>query len=670
MDTPQAKKEIERLSQEIEKHNYQYYVLDHPVIADREYDDLMKRLIHLEDQFPESRLSSSPTQRVGVKMDAAPHTIRHQAKLYSLDNTYSINELKDWQARVFKGLSGQNPEYVVELKMDGVSVALTYEDGELLIGATRGDGITGEDITHNVKTIRSIPLKLKGPKKDIPKILDVRAEIYMDDKEFEALNKEQKKKGEPLFANPRNAASGSAKLLDSRITARRKLKCFVHSFGALEGGKEFKTQWEFLQKLKTYGFCVNPYNRFCKTFEDVIDYCREYQEKRNKLSYEVDGVVIKVNSIDQQRQLGATLKSPRWAVAYKFPAHQATTTIESIDIQVGRTGVLTPVANLAPVPCGGVTIARATLHNFDEIKRLNVHAGDRVLIERAGDVIPKIIKVVESKKTTIKPFVIPEKCPECGGKITKQKCEDVAYRCINPSCPKQLERSLIHFASRPAMDIEGLGESVVLQLLEKKCVNNLADIYFLNKKDLLSLDLFAEKKADNLLLAIERSKKQPLSRLLYGLGILNIGERAASIIAQKYKTIDALMKTKTSEFQDIHEIGPVMADSLYKFLDQASTKILIDKLKKTNVNMTEPENVLSSDRLAGQSFVFTGELQKYTRSQAGALVKKLGADVVSSVSRKTHFVVYGKHPGSKYTKAKKLGVPCLNEKEFEEMIHD
>ncbi len=669
MDKIQAQKEIQKLSENIENHNYRYYVLSQPTISDKEYDDLLKRLIQLEKQFPQWQLSDSPTQRVGVKMQEAAKPVAHKVKMYSLDNAYSLEELKEWQGRVIKGLAGEKADYVAELKIDGVSAALTYENGQFVLGATRGDGFTGEDVTHNLKTVRSIPLKLLGD--SAPKTLDVRAEIFMEIKDFELLNKNKKKNDEILFANPRNATSGSVKLLDSTLTAQRKLNCFIHSYGVLEGGKAFATHWDFLQGAKQLGLRINPHSRLCKTFDDVMAYCLEYQKKRDSIPYEVDGVVIKVNSLTQQRTLGATLKSPRWAIAYKFPAHQATTVIKEIVIQVGRTGVLTPVAELEPVECGGVTISRATLHNFDEIKRLKVQAGDRVLLERAGDVIPKIIKVVEPSKKRGRAFKAPQRCPECDGKIAKEKSDDVAYRCINPSCPKQLERGLVHFASRGAMDIEGLGEAVVIQLLQKKLVKNFADIYFLNKNDLLQLELFADKKAENLLYSIEKSKKRPLSRLLFALGISNIGEKAAYTLAQKFQTLDKIMTAQAKDFQEIHEIGEVMAESVEFYFKQADAKKLAEKFKKAGVNTLEPKSApASSMTLSGKKFVFTGELSGLSRDEAGALVKKLGADVISSVSKKTDFVVAGENPGSKHSKALELGVKILNEKEFKEMIHE
>ncbi len=670
MEKSKAKKEIERLSRDIEEHNDKYYVLSQPVISDKEYDDLLKRLQKLEEEFPEFRSPHSPTQRVGVVISESPHAVAHRVKMYSLDNAYFLEELREWEGRVKKGLPNEAIEYVAELKIDGVSAALTYEKGIFTLGATRGDGTTGEDVTHNLKTIRSVPLKLKENKDiKVPELLDVRAEIYMEHKDFEKLNNERKKRGEELFANPRNATSGSVKLLDSTLTAERRLQCFIHSFGVLEGGEDFKTHWEFLQGAKTLGFRVNPSSRLCKSFEDVVKFYDEYQKKREQISFDVDGVVVKVNSFAQERRLGYTSKSPRWAVAYKFPAQQATTTIREITVQVGRTGVLTPVAELEPVECAGVMISRATLHNFDEIERLGVAVGDRVLLERAGDVIPKIIKVVSSKKNSkAKHFRVPEKCPECGADIAKEKTEDVAYRCINPLCPKQLERGLIHFSSRGAMDIEGLGEVVVRQLLEKKLVKDFADIYYLQKKDLLTLELFKDKKADNLLVAITQSKKQPLSKLLFALGIANVGEKAAYLLAKEFQSMDTIMELKAEDFKKIYEIGDVMAGSVEKYFQQPQIRRLVERLKKAGLAMAQPKEEKKGSKFSDQKFIFTGELENFTRGQAEDIVRKLGGEITASVSKNTNFVVTGANPGSKYSKAQKLGVKILNEKEFKEMI--
>ncbi len=665
----QALQEIAKLSKEIEEHNYRYYVLDNPTISDKEYDALMKRLIGLEEKFPELRDINSPSQRVGTAVPATTKTVTHRAKMYSLDNTYSTHELEEWRDRVYKGLGHQKVEFVCELKIDGVSAALTYEKGVFALGATRGDGVTGEDVTQNLRTVRSVPLKLRPVKGKVPQLLEVRGEVYMRLESFEALNEEREKNGEEVFVNARNATSGSLKLLDSRLAAQRNMNCFIHSFGIIQGAEEMETHWEFLQAMKEMGLPVNANSRLCKTFQDVLDYCHEFQQRRAKIPYEIDGVVIKVNSLAQHKQLGYTLKSPRWAAAYKFPAQQATTRVKEIRIQVGRTGILTPVAELEPVECGGVTIARSTLHNFDEIKRLRVKKGDRVLIERAGDVIPKIIKVVESSQKSFR-VSIPEKCPVCAGAVAKASTEDVAYRCINPSCPKQLERGLTHFASRGAMDIEGLGEVVVFQLLQKGFIKDFADIYFLKKEHFLQLELFKDKRAQNLIDAIDNSKKQPLSRFLFALGIPNIGQKGAFLVAQKFLSIDNVVKATKEDLRTIREVGDVMAESVVKFFTQAATKQLLAKFKKAGLALREPKVEVARTALSGKKFVFTGELARLSREEAGALVKQHGGEVIGSVSKSTDFVVAGENPGSKFTKAQELGIKIINEKQFEEMIHE
>lgn len=664
MKEAQAKKEIQELSAQIEAHNYRYYVQSQPSISDEEYDRLLKRLMALEEEFPQFKKTSSPSQRVGAKVEGNLPTVRHRLKMLSLDNTYSIDEVKQWYERVIKGLEGKKPALTAEPKIDGVSCALTYKNGELVLGATRGDGSVGEDVTHNVRTIRSIPLQLKGNVH--PQWLEVRGEVYMDKQDFGRLNQERKDEGEELFVNPRNAASGSLKLLDSRLTVTRHLRFFVHSFGILEGKNHPVSQWEFLQQCKSYGFAVNEHSRLCKNLDEVIRFCQQMQDKRQSLSYDVDGIVIKVNDLKEQEDLGTTLKSPRWAVAFKFPAYQASTKIREIVIQVGRTGVITPVAELEPVFCGGVTISRATLHNFDEIKRLGVNNGDKVLIERAGDVIPKIVKVTE--KVSKGSFPIPKHCPSCQADIVKEDIGQVAYRCMNPSCPKQLERGLLHFASRGAMDIEGLGEVVVIQLLNKGLVRKFSDVYLLKKEDLLTLELFADKKAEKLLKAIEESKKQSLSRLIYGLGIANIGEKAASVLAEHFGSLDALMKANEQELTAIHEVGPVTALSIVEFFAQPQAKALMEDLKRLGINMMEAKKSPQSDKLAGKKFVFTGELESMSRDEAGEMVKDQGGQVVSSVSSATDYVVVGDNPGSKYNKAIQLNVTILNEGEFKKLI--
>lgn len=664
MQAEKIKKEIEKLRGQIRRHDYVYYVLAQPEISDKEYDDLMRRLKDLEDKYPQFKTADSPTVRVSGAVLEGFKTVKHKQKMLSLDNTYSFEELKDWEERVRKGLGiNAKVEYIVELKIDGVSANIAYKEGKLSIGATRGDGETGEDVTENIKTIRSIPLVFLG--KDIPDFIEIRGEVYMEKKDFAILNKEREVTGEALFANPRNAAAGSLKVLDTAIVASRRLNFFAHSLGEYEG-TALLTHWEFLERLKQWGVRTNPHSRLCKNFTEVVDYCNAWQAKRDKLTYEIDGMVIKVNDLEQHKRLRATLKSPRWAVAYKFPARQATTELLRINLQVGRTGVITPVAELKPVECSGVIIKHATLHNFDELKRLNIKEGDRILIERAGDVIPKVVKVVASKGN--KPFSLPKACPACAGKVVKEKEEEVAYRCINPSCPAQLERGLLHFSSRSAMDIEGLGEAVVSQLVQFKLVRNFAQIYELRYEDLLKLELFKDKKAKNLLSAIERSKNQSLTRLIYALGIRHAGEKCAYVLAKQFKTLDNLIAAKKEDLDKIYEIGPVLSESIIAYFSQAQTKKLIEELRKAGLNFKEEAAETRTTFLSGKSVVFTGELKGYNRLQAEELARNCGAVTSSSVSKNTDFVVAGENPGSKYDQAKKLGVKIISEEEFKGML--
>jgi DNA ligase (NAD+) len=662
----QIKQKIGKLRQKIRHHEYRYYILNQPEISDKEYDLLMAELESLEEQNPQYKSNSSPTARVGGGILEGFKTVKHRQKMLSLDNTYSLEEIKSWDERVRKGLGSQAIEYVLELKIDGLSANLTYEKGTLILSATRGDGESGEDVTQNIKTIRAIPLVFSG--KGFPVFIEIRGEVYLERKDLDILNKEREQEGEMLFANPRNAAAGSLKLLDTAIVAKRRLNFFAHSLGESRG-TGILTHWDFLGRLKEWGVCVNPHSKLCKSLKEVVAYCKNWQEKREDLSYDIDGVVIKVNSIAQQVRLGYTLKSPRWAVAYKFPAQQVTTSVENIILQVGRTGVITPVAELKPVQCAGVVIRRSTLHNFDEIKRLGVKIGDRVILERAGEVIPKIIKVVESVRTgREKEFKIPDVCPVCGSKISKEKEEEVAYRCINPSCSAQIERGLAHFACRSAMDIEGMGEAAIEQLVAKGLIKDFADIYTLKKQDLLSLELFKDKKADNLLKAIEKSKQQPLSRLLYGLGIRHVGEKAAYLLAQKFRSIDALIQAKHQDLDAIYELGSVMSGSIVDFLKQEGTKALIKKMKAAGLNLKEKAASFKKSALSGKTVVFTGEFKGFTRTQAESIIREHGGNPVSVVSKNTDFLVMGDNPGSKYGKAKELGLKIINEQQFKEMI--
>ncbi len=671
MNKAEAKKKIEELSQALEQYNYAYYVAHQPVITDKEYDDLMRALVDLETKFPEFRSSNSPSQRIGSDIPATAQTVRHSSKMYSLDNTYDVSELREWHQRIQKGLAGEAVTFVVELKIDGVSASLRYEDGDFVLGATRGDGVRGEIITHNIRTIRSVPLRLHTRKRaDFPSMIDVRAEIYMNSKDFQELNRIRKEKGENLFANPRNATSGTVKLLDSRVAANRRLNCFVYALGVYEGPMEFTTQWQFLQAAQEWGFPVNAHNRLCSSFDEVIRYCHQFQQERKQIPYDIDGVVIKVNSFAQQRALGETRKSPRWAVAYKFPAHQVATTVRKISVQVGRTGVLTPIAELQPVECAGVVIKRATLHNFDEVARLGIKEGDRVLLERAGDVIPKIIKVLESPpQAKGSEFKVPKICPECHGPVVRENQGQVAYRCVNKQCPKTLRQGLIHFASRPAMDIQGLGQSVVDQLFNTGLIKNISDIYRLREDDLLTLDLFKEKKARNLIEAIGQSKTQPLSRFLYGLGIPNIGEKAAHILAKHFRSMDRLLAATEEELTAIHEIGTIMAQSVVTTLQSQGTRRLIQRCQQYGVNLTEPAETDAGKELFGKKFLFTGKLEHITRQEAADRVRQSGGEVASGISKNLDYVVVGESPGSKYQKARDWKLTMITEREFLDLVN-
>jgi len=663
MTTDKIKKQIEKLREEIRHADYRYYTLSEPEISDKEYDNLLKDLKNLEEKHPELITPDSPTQRVSGSVLEGFSTVEHKKRMLSLNNTYSIEEVRGWEKKIRRALKrAVEFNYVVELKMDGVSASLTYEKGVFSIGATRGDGERGEDVTANLKTIRSIPLKLIG--KDNLASIEIRGEVYIGKKDFEKLNKERLSSGVDPFANPRNAASGSLKLLNPSLVAKRNLKCFIHSFGAAKD-YNFSSQKEFLEKAREWGLRSNPHNKYCKNLKEVIDYCLYWEKEREVLDYEVDGVVVKVNSFNLQKELGATRKSPRWAVAYKFPAQQATTRIEKIEFGVGRTGIITPVAILEPVECGGVTISRATLHNFDQLRRLDVREADTVLIERAGEVIPKVIKVITSRRSGREKRVkIPNRCPACDGNVAKEKEGEVYWYCLNPNCPAQLKRSLIHFASRLAVDIEGLGESLAEELIERELVYSLAMIYDLKKDDLLKLPFFKEKKADNLIAAIEKSKQRPFSNFLFGLGIRHVGEKAAIVLADNFKNLKQLLQAKKSELEKIPEIGPVVADSIVKFFAAGKIKQMISKFEAAGVNLKQNIIKVKKSKITGKTFVFSGGLNSLSRSQARGLIEKSGAQWTSTVSKNTDFLVAGVNPGSKYTKAKQLGVAIIQEKEF------
>jgi len=662
MERSEAKKAIQELREKILQHDYLYYVLAQPEISDQDYDKLYRQLVDLEKQFPDLATSESPTQRVGSELVGGFPTVKHRVPMLSLDNAFNENEVLEWDDRLQKLIGVIEHNFVVEPKIDGVSLSLIYENGKLTHGVTRGDGESGEDVTANVRTIRAIPLKLRSP---YPKFFDVRGEVYMNKKDFAKHNAEMEKHGLETFANTRNAAAGSLRQKDPSVTASRPLRFLTHSFGVAEG-LTWTTHYDFLKACSAMGLPAPQLAQRCDNIMDCMRHCRMLERERDSLLFDIDGAVIKVNLFALREMAGFTHKSPRWALAYKFAAQQSETEVLNIVASVGRLGTITPVAKLKPVSVGGVTISNASLHNFDEIKRLDVKIGDRVIVQRAGDVIPKVLKVViEKRPKNTKVFHVPTECPACGGPIIREKEIDVAYRCTNSGCPAQLARGLVHFASRDAMDIEGLGEVAVEQLVERRLVNDIADIYALERKDLLKLDLFAEKKADNLLNGIEKSKTRPLSRVLYGLGIRHVGEKAALVLAEKFKTMEALSRAGEEELQAIHEVGPVLAQSIVAYFKFETTPAILRKLKRAGLTMKEDAAKAKGPQLlAGKTVVFTGELMQFSRSEAERRVRELGGNATGSVSAKTDFVVIGKAPGSKFTKAQKLGVKVLTEKEF------
>ncbi|MCA6071392.1 MAG: NAD-dependent DNA ligase LigA [Endomicrobium sp.] len=655
---------INCLRKELARHNNLYYDKNSPEISDSEYDSLVKELERLELENPLFASLNSPTQKVSGVASLSFERVKHSLPMLSLDNTYSQEETAKWYERVEKRLKNENIEFTIEPKIDGVSASLTYLNGALIIGATRGDGEIGEDITENIKAIQSIPHKLKI--NNPPAFFELRGEVYMNKTDFEKLNEDIIKADGQKFANPRNAASGSLRQKDAHITAERKLSFFAHSFGKIEG-KQFQKQSEFLQFCKECGFVLQNDFKICYSLKEISDFMHVMSSRRDLLQYEIDGLVIKVNNLPFHNELGYTNKSPRWAIAFKFPAKQATTQLNKIRAQVGRTGIVTPSAILEPVALAGVTISHATLHNFEEIERLNVNEGDIVLIERAGDVIPKIVKVVKKEREGF--FKPPHNCQSCGSEIVKESEGEVAYRCINPECPAQFRRHLIHFASRSAMDIDGFGSAVIDQLLERNKIKTLADIYNLTYNDFINLELFKEKKANNLVEAVVKSKRRPLSRLLFALGIRHIGEKSSEIIAKRFRNIEVLFNANVEEFTRIPEIGEVLALSLKKFFDNKTARRVVDALIAAGVSTTEPEAEQQHGTLfEGQLFVLTGELEHYTREQAGEIIKSFGGRVVSSVSKKTDYALAGADTGLKLEKAKKLNIKIINEQEFEELV--
>ena len=668
----QAQQRIEELRKQILEHDYKYYVLAEPVISDEEYDSLIKELEKLESEYPNLITPDSPTQRVGKDLNKYFKPVQHKIPMLSLANTYSEEDLLDFDRRVREGLpDSEKIEYMVELKIDGASVSIRYVNGYLKTAATRGDGVIGEDITSNVKTIKSVPLKLKKLLSDSSSLRDieVRGEIYMKLDDFLKMNKERETAGEKLFANPRNSAAGTLKLQDPRIVAKRKLSMF--SYSIISDEDDLGTQAENLIILKDLGFIVNSESKLCFNINEALEICHVLESKRESLLYEIDGAVIKVNSLRQQKILGNIAKSPRWAVAYKFKARQAYSILKDITWQVGRIGTVTPVAELEPVFLSGSTISRATLHNFDEIKRKDIRIGDKVIVEKGGDVIPKIIGVVLNERNKkSKPVNPPSKCPVCNSNLFKPE-EEVAWYCENSECLAQIRGRLEHFAARGAMDIEGLGEALINLFVEKRFLNTYDEIYNLknHRDELINIERLGEKSIDNLLNAIEKSKKQPFAKILFALGIRYVGAGAAKKLASFFNSIDDLIAASEEEILGIHEIGKSISDSIKTFFSNTKNLEIIERLKSAGLNFYTEKKTIKNGALFDKTFVLTGTLSGFSREDAGDKIISMGGKVTSSISNKTDYVVAGDKPGSKLDKAKALGIKVINEKEFIEMLN-
>ena len=663
-------KKIETLREKIRHHEYRYYVLDDPEITDAEFDKLMNELKKLEAEHPELITPDSPTQRVGGKPREGFVKAKHSSPMLSLDNAYSEEELRDWERRVHE-LSGRNDvEYMCELKLDGMSLALHYSGGQLVRGITRGDGSVGEDVTSNVRTVRSIPLSIakeKLKKAVIPAEFEVRGEMLMPIGAFRRMNEEREKQGLSQFANPRNATAGTVRQLEPSITAQRRMDFFAYLL-LKDGRTYFDRQSKAMDAMEAAGFKVNQNRRLAKNLEEVWTFIQSWEGKRDSLPYEIDGIVVKVDRTALQQELGFTGKAPRWAIAYKYAARGAVTQIENIVPQVGRTGKLTPVAWLKPVPIGGTTVSRATLHNMDEIERLGVKIGDWVEVERGGDVIPKVVKVVEDKghPRGHKNFHMPEHCPVCGGNVVRTEGE-VDHRCVNANCPAKLQGTILHFASRHVMDIDGLGEALVNQLTERGMVKNVADLYRLTKDNLLQLERMGDKSAENVLGEIEESKKLPLERVIYGLGIRFVGERTAQFLAEHFGSLDAVMKASAEELEEVNEVGPRIAESIVEFFADEHNRQLVSDLRKAGLTFTGKKKEKGT-KLAGKTFVLTGTLARHTRDEAKKMIEDAGGRVSGSVSKKTDYVVAGSDAGSKLDKARELGVSVLGEEEMERIV--
>ena len=663
-----ARRRAALIRKEIERHRRLYYVGNAPEITDADYDALERELRRLEDRYPALAAPDSPTATVGGEPAAGLTAVRHRVPMLSLENAYSEDETREWQARLYRALefSGEEPlAYATELKIDGLSISLIYQKGELRQGLTRGDGRTGEDVTSNIRTVRSIPQRIEGA----PERLEVRGEVFFPLSEFRRLNEQRQEAGLPPFANPRNAAAGSIRLIDPRQTADRRLDGFIYQVVEARG-TGFERHSRILERLRNWGFPVNPHGGRCASLEEALEFCREWQRRRNELNYQIDGVVLKLDDLELQEKAGATAKSPRWATAYKFPSEQVETRVRDIRVQVGRTGALTPVAELEPVELGGTTISRATLHNEEEVRRKDVRAGDAVIIEKGGEVIPKVVRVLEKERPRgTAPFRMPEQCPVCGSDIFRAQDEAVS-RCTGASCPAKLRESVLHFASRRALDIEGLGEALVDQLMQKRLVRDFADLYGLDRDGLASLDRMGPKSADNLLRQIDKSRRLPLHRLLFGLGIRFVGERTAQQIGRRFRRLDRLQEATQQDLEGVEDVGPRVAASVRAFFAQSSNLKLVERLRSAGLNFAEPQigTPSASGPFAGKTFVLTGTLDGFTRDEAAELIRARGGRLSGSVSRKTDYVLAGSAPGSKVKKARSIGVALLSEREFRKML--
>jgi DNA ligase (NAD+) len=663
-----AAKEIERLREEIRHHEYLYYVVDDPEISDAGFDRLMVKLRELEDQYPDLLTPDSPTQRVGGAPREGFTSVRHKTPMVSLDNAFSFETLGEFDRRVQELTGRKKVDYLVEHKFDGLSLSLLYEKGKLLRGVTRGDGTTGEDVTPNVKTIRSIPLTILPAQLKTAGLggdFEVRGEVIMTRQAFKELNEQQEGQGGKIFANPRNAAAGAVRMLDPKITASRKLDFFAYYILA-DGRAAKKRLSEVLKTLGELHFKASDDWKLCRSLKEVEGYIENWDTRREKLPYEIDGIVVKVDEISLQNELGFTSRAPRWAIAYKYPAHQETTVVRQIGVNVGRTGTLTPVAFFEPVQIGGVTVSKSTLHNMDEVERLGIHAGDTVLVERAGEVIPHVLKVVKHGAEE-KPFRMPSKCPVCGMGIHRAEGE-VAYRCVNVSCPARRRESFLHFAGRHAMNIDGLGEKIVDQLIDNELLKDFADLYKLKLEKVAELERMAEKSAQNLLDEIEASKKSSLARVVYAIGIPFVGERTAQLLAAHFGSMEKIQAASAEGLMEVGEVGPKVAEGVREFFSEAANRKVIERLRAVGVNMTEERVAPRDTRFAGMTFVFTGTLAKRSREEAEALVASHGGKAGSSVSKKTSYVVVGGDPGSKLEKARSLKVPILDEAEFNKLV--